>query len=1292
MRFPIVLCLPSLLFLSAATAHALPLQSNHGKLQAVPVVKPVVVDGALDEWDTSAEMLVYGMRKLRDRYSVRVSAMWDTEALYLGLQWRDPTPLINNVDVDAAPGDGWMADSFQGRFVIAGRQVHLTTCYSSKKDKSAAVIEYDTATNPAGRRVFLAPGKVTSDASGFAQAFQADVDARGYVQELRIPWSLLSKQRMPAPGHTFTFTGEYFWGGASGTTWPAVMWSDPINQKNPVRIVVYQNPGVWGEIELLAKGNLPRAAESDGELLLQGPLPLRFDVPADATHFTIVVEDDKGRRVRNLASHQRVSDYVTQGTGGTKAKVIEVPWDGRPDGEWDKDRMLFLGKDLVAAGSYTARCLVHRGVGVTFAGSFYNPGTPPWPTADGKGGWGFDHANPQAVAAMPKSSPAKGRVFLGWEHGEGGVGFIGLDADGRKLWEWLRRGVGATYIATSLNHAYFTFHSQQHAIGRVNPDNGDQVPFGNGNLDITLPNEATGLAVRDKLLAVSLAKQNVVLIFDAELGTKQREISVESPGSITIMPTGELLGVSGNGLFLVPPGAKDAQNLNALSGPLAINSDSAGRVFVSERERSIIARYNQIPINVTGQVPIIGEPGGHQPGPWNAHRMGNPSAIAIEERADGAVRLWVTENQLSPRRVSVWDANSGDFVKDYLGNTRYSGNGGILSDDIPDLGLVDGVMYRVDYKTGSYSPLEIMGGSPVSQPGKHAVFTRGMSTKAGASFGNGYHFFSNASGRECEYYIEAADAVPMVFMRRGDRWRCVAALGHAGHALPADLTKALSATSVFAWNDANDDGYQQPNEFGWHDVGQKNVLNGGWGYRCNRDLTFYHSGLAFRPARFSPDGVPVYDVAKAERLPGDLGQTRGDIHRTRFGYVASEGSGKDVDANNVVHGLHHLVGFDATGRRRWSYPNYWIAVHGAFTAPAAIPGVLMGVLKVTGVTPLDEAHSVISLRGNIGQEFLIRDDGLYIGELFTDQRMAPADLPPTRNIVGVPINETTLGGEPFNGWMCRSRDGKIRMTYGQTDVRIAEVVGLDRLQELSPQIVRVGEPELASARSFKPRREVVARTTKFDVPRGAAFTADPKLFESPAAIVIQSGREEVGRALLRWDDTSLHFACQVADSTPFVNKGSSAQLAFKSGDSVSLYISPTANNGGTRVLLASLRGKPTTVLYRPRGPGNLPFVFESPVRKSEFAFVAEEPIAQFQIDAGTGSYTLRASIPWSVLAITPRPNMNLSADVGLLFGDDTGANTTQRVHWVDRETNVVNDIPTEAEFSPTRWGTITLKP
>ncbi|HND51221.1 MAG TPA: hypothetical protein PLV92_02450 [Pirellulaceae bacterium] len=398
-----------------------------------------------------------------------------------------------------------------------------------------------------------------------------------------------------------------------------------------------------------------------------------------------------------------------------------------------------------------------------------------------------------------------------------------------------------------------------------------------------------------------------------------------------------------------------------------------------------------------------------------------------------------------------------------------------------------------------------------------------------------------------------------------------------------------------------------------------------------------------------------------------------------------------------------------------------------------MPGVLMGVLKTTGIiepasgggadsvtlgnpqsatnsvttpksaSPTPETvsqHDVISLRGNIGQEFLIRDDGVYLGELFTDQRMAPADLPPTRDIVGAPINETTLGGEPFNGWIGRQRDGKVRMTYGLTDVRIAEVVGLDQVADLPPQILTIGEPELAAARAFQPKA-AAARRTEVDIPRGDAFTdaelASSTLFsDETAALVIRSGREELGRVKLRWNDAGLHVACQVADATPFVNKGSSAPLAFKSGDSVSVFACPLdavkpRQQGGSRVLFTTLKGKPTTVLYRPVGPGDSPFVFESPVRRSPFAHVAELPDVRGTVQPGTGSYSLRATIPWTALAIQPAGGTKLRGDIGLLFGDDTGANTLQRVHWVDRETNVVNDTPTEAEFFPERWGTWTLQ-
>lgn len=520
-------------------------------------------------------------------------------------------------------------------------------------------------------------------------------------------------------------------------------------------------------------------------------------------------------------------------------------------------------------------------------------------------------------------------------------------------------------------------------------------------------------------------------------------------------------------------------------------------------------------------------------------------------------------------------------------------------------------------------------------------------------------------------------------MRRGDRWVCVAALGHASVLPPEYPTRPDNPNAVFSWSDRNGDGFQTDDEFVWFDPDKPRVLIGNWGYRCYKDLTWYHSGFAFRPVGFTPDGAPLYNVSQAERLPGDAGNDRGDMYRTKFGYLGSIPSPTHMDEHNVVHGLHWFAGYDHDGRLRWKYPNYWVAVHGAMTAPMAMPGVVMGMLKITGVWSLNDRHDAFSIRGNIGQEFLIRDDGLYLAELFTDQRMAPSQLPADERIAGVPINDTSLGGEPFSGWMYRQQDGRVRMTYGHTDVRVAEVTGLDTVSDLLPVTVELTPALVAQCQSFQPRVHSPAPTATYTIPRGGPFGPDVTFDDD--AIVIFLGREEVGRAKLRYDDQHLYVAWQVFDTTPWVNKGQLPAEAFKSGDSVNLFF------GNTRVLLANLPGKPVSVVYRPDGPGDHPYTFRSPARAVQFQYVREEPAIQWQALPGQNQYHVVASIPWSVLAHTPTSGQSIKADIGLLFGDETGTRTAQRVHWVDKETNVVNDVPTEAEFSPARWGTMTLQ-
>ena len=72
------------------------------------------------------------------------------------------------------------------------------------------------------------------------------------------------------------------------------------------------------------------------------------------------------------------------------------------------------------------------------------------------------------------------------------------------------------------------------------------------------------------------------------------------------------------------------------------------------------------------------------------------------------------------------------------------------------------------------------------------------------------------------------------------------------------------------------------------------------------------------------------------------------------------------------------------------------------------------------------------------------------------------------------------------------------------------------------------------------------------------------------------------------------------------------------------------------------------------------------------------------------SYEVVASIPWSVFGVAPRDGLTLRGDVEALFGRQAGGGVERIVRWVDRQTNVVNDTPTEAEFFPGRWGTLKM--
>ena len=191
-----------------------------------------------------------------------------------------------------------------------------------------------------------------------------------------------------------------------------------------------------GGIPLRAQGP-PRGPAPSGPSSNPGGIPVRFrlDRPGNVT---LVVEDAGGNRVRNLIGEARMP-------GGENTAW----WDGYDDGEWDEAHNLV--RHRVPPGNYRVRGLVHDGIRMRYQFSAYSPGTPPWKTKDGSGGWLADHSPPADVLFLPEGGPSqvrgRSRLLVCSTSGESGEEFVWLDEDGCRRYGTNDGFWGGTHLA-----------------------------------------------------------------------------------------------------------------------------------------------------------------------------------------------------------------------------------------------------------------------------------------------------------------------------------------------------------------------------------------------------------------------------------------------------------------------------------------------------------------------------------------------------------------------------------------------------------------------------------------------------------------------------------------------------------------------------------------------------------------------------------------------------------------------------------------------------------------------------
>ncbi len=160
---------------------------------------------------------------------------------------------------------------------------------------------------------------------------------------------------------------------------------------------------------------------------VHAPIPIKFTLP-EAGEVTLVVEDGAGKRVRNLVSQ-------TPFPAGENT----IYWDGTDDITRDPDAanhgFYYIPPEFVAPGAYTIRGIWHKPLDLRYEFSVYNPGNPPWGTADNSGGWMTNHTPASSAVFIPGDKAPGGAplIGIGAAVSEGGSAFSWLDLDGKRL-------------------------------------------------------------------------------------------------------------------------------------------------------------------------------------------------------------------------------------------------------------------------------------------------------------------------------------------------------------------------------------------------------------------------------------------------------------------------------------------------------------------------------------------------------------------------------------------------------------------------------------------------------------------------------------------------------------------------------------------------------------------------------------------------------------------------------------------------------------------------------------------
>jgi hypothetical protein len=1049
-------------------------------------------------------------------------------------------------------------------------------------------------------------------------------------------------------------------------------------------------------------------------------IPVHFKLE-ESGYVTLVIEDIAGIRVRNLISE------IWYPKGNNVAW-----WDCKDDYSRDLAEINHgvygvTGK-FVKPGQYVVRGAVHQAINLHFEFSVYTTGNPPWSTDDHTGAWLANHTPPQAAQYLSSSLSPTGQpiVLLGCYVTEGPDGIAWVDLDGKKkggkrwvggLWtaapfitddKGTKRLAGVSAYVASIWESIRNSGLYELRINSLSPYKNNfevkqlaKLLVGAFSKD-EWADALRGMAVYDGIAVVSINKKDELLVIDLKTGDLITNIKIPSPRGCVFNAEGQLMILSGNQLLKFNSLAAAESKIGcqviisgSLEDPYGIVLDREGAIYISDR-----GNFHTVKVFTAKGIFVknIGQPGIPAAGLYNPRHMNNPAGITIDEKQ----QLWVTEQDFLPKRVSVWTLD-GKLIKAFYGPPKYGGGGTIDQNDKKKFYYAEenkGAMeFDLNWQTGTSMLKQIY-----YRPNDKDLKLAKSAAPESAIYHNGQRYFTNSfnsnptngSNTVFLFAVHEGIAIPVAGMGRASDWE-ILKTKEFKRIWPTgvNLDKANN-DALFIWQDTNADGKVQPEEVS---------LEGGIasGITIMPDFTFCvanfnNYAVSITPQKFSPQGIPIYDIKKLKILvngvlsPASSGGNQALIDKNGWGVITL---GVKPNSPLSITGMRN-------GQVKWTYPDLWPGLHASHHAPEIEkPGMLIGTTRTLGPIMDFKDQSIPSLwavNGNHGNVYIFTNDGIFVSTLFktTKQGVPWRMLSYHRDMS---IDSISIGEEDFWPTIVKTSDEKVYIVDGARNA-IVRIDGLESIRRLSnitlnvsvDNIIRLQQAQIQKNLPIKKRVDSILTISLSEKPPIVNDKIDDWLNTQWAKI------DRNMRGALKISGGRLYAIYCTKDSTLLKNSGEMPLAPFKTGGALDLMIGalnvtdPDRINpvsGDCRIIVTIVKGKPLVLLYRPVVPGTdilSKVPFSSPSNTITFDRV-DDISKQTQFVQSGGNYEI--SFPLALLGLNPINNMQIKGDIGILKGN--GTQTISRTYWSNKAAGTTSDVPSEAMLAPNLWGTFIFK-